>query len=83
MKSVKALSERQIVLLLEVWVTAHNAIDRARQPFTYKVGDSDRSEWDDLISNGYIAPILDNSDRFILTDNTDGIFDELVAAITD
>lgn len=82
MKLVRELSKRQIELLLEVWNMAHHAIDKTRQPFTYKVNDRDKLEWDDLIKNGYIEPIPNICNRFILTSNTEGIFSELVAVVT-
>lgn len=82
MKSVRELSKRQMELLLEVWDTAHRALDKSRQPFAYNVGVSDRSEWEDLQSIGYLEPIPGIEDRFILTNATDDIFDELVAAAT-
>ena len=80
MKPIKELSKRQIELLLEVWNTAHRALDKSRQAFTYKVGDSDRSEWEELQNNGYLEPIPGIDNRFILTSATDDIFDELVVA---
>lgn len=82
MKPVRKLSEHQKKLLLEVWVTAHKAIDKSRQPFTYQVLDEDKPEWDDLIENGYLESIPDEENRFILTSYTDDIFDDLVTYST-
>jgi hypothetical protein len=82
MKSVKSLSKRQVALLLEVWDVAHRAIDKNRQPFSYQVDSVDNAEWEDLIDNGYIEPIPDAGNRYVMTRVTDDILDDLEARFT-
>lgn len=81
MKSVDALSKRQVELLLGIWHIAHNAMNHARQPFLYQVDSVDEAEWKDLINSGYIEPIPDVENRFIMTSLTDGIYNDLVTFI--
>lgn len=82
MKSVNALSEHQVKLLLDIWHIAHNDMDHTRQPFSYQVDSVDKAEWDDLIDNSYIEPIPDVGNRYVMTHVTDDIFDDLVARFT-
>ena len=78
MSSIVQLSKRQKELLREVWIKGHHAYTKKRQPFTYDIGCEDISEWNSLIRNGYLEPIPDSDNRFILTSLTDGIYDELM-----
>ena len=77
-KPVKDLSSKQIELLLNIWIEAHNALDHKRQPFKRVVSSSDEGEWSDLISSGYIEAIPDECDRFILTSDADKVYDVLI-----
>ena len=78
MSSIVQLSARQKELLREVWIKGHHALTKKRQPFTHDIGCEDMSEWDGLISKGYLEPIPTLDKRFILTSLTDGIYDELM-----
>jgi len=81
MKPVEELSKRQKELLMEVWIEAHNAMNQSRQPFTCQVEKCDELEWKDLIDSGYIEPIPDVENRFIMTSFTDDIFNDLLSAL--
>ena len=78
-KTVRQLTEKQRQLLLEVWVMAHTSDTVMRQKFNYVVTESDKEQWDDLIDAGYVDPIGGKEDWFILTSDTDDIYDELIS----
>ena len=77
-KSIAELSKRQRELLLEIWITAHNAHTHARQVFTYKVVENDEAEWDGLISANYLERIPKTEDHFMLSSETEDIYNELI-----
>ena len=79
-KTIGQLSKEQRSLLLEVWCSAHVALTKERQAFTYEVHANATAEWNDLIDAGYIKPISGQKDRFILTIDTEGIDNELMSA---
>ena len=78
-KQVCHLSRKQRRLLLEVWIPAHTPDTKSRQQFNFSVSDNDRAAWDDLIDSGYVQPIEGKEDWFMLTSDTDGIYDTLVS----
>ena len=83
-KTIGQLSKEQRRLLLEVWNSAHDALTKERQAFTYEVPENAMADWNDLIDAGYIKLISEQKDRFILTNDTEGIDNELMsAAVTD
>ena len=78
-KPISQLTKRQRQWLLDVWIVAHTSDTASRQKFNYAVSESDKEQWDDLIDAGYVDPIGGKEDWFILTSDTDYIYDELIS----
>ena len=79
-KSIRDLNARQRQLLLDVWVIAHTALTQERQPFEHEVAESDNDEWIDLQDSGYFERIPNTANRYVLTEDTDDKYQELIEA---
>lgn len=79
-KSIRDLNARQRQLLLDVWVIAHTALTQERQPFEYEVKKTDNADWIDLQDAGYFERIPNTINRYVLTEDTDDKYQELIEA---
>ena len=77
-KSIRDLNVRQRQLLLDVWVMAHTALTQERQSFEYEATRSDNADWIDLQDAGYLERIPNTTNRYILTEDTDDMYQELI-----